>query len=88
MNKTMFNGIEAYIIIKERWPDHPDMRLNAELSKDRYDIGKWFFEKIWEPVMQEYGVEVDVDVSPRRYTMPYDVQMRLGYLSGSGSASG
>ena len=88
MNKMVFNGIEAYIIIKERWPDHPEMRYNAEWQSHRYEISRWFFEKIWEPVMQEYGVEVDVDASPRRYTMPHEAQMRLRYLSDSGGMSG
>lgn len=88
MNKTMFNGIEAYIIIKERWPNHPEMKYDAELQPHRYEISRWFSEKIWEPVMQEYGVEVDVNATPRRYTMPYEVKRRLLYLSDSDSMRG
>ena len=77
MYKTTFNGIEACNIIKERWPNDPELIYDAAIAPDRYSISAWFFEKIWEPVMQQHGVTIDMDASPRLYTMPHEARRQL-----------
>ena len=84
MYKTTFNGIEAYNIIKGRWPEHPELSYDVEIAPDRYSISAWFFERIWEPVMQDYGVTVDKEASPRLYTMLHEGRTQLQKFAVSG----
>ena len=80
MYKNTFNGIEAFNIIKARWPEHPELNYDVQFDNDRYEISRWFYERIWEPVMQERGVSVDLETRPRLYNMPNEARERLREL--------